>query len=229
MPKPTNTLIPSSIVETWQQVVDSIADLLSLPSVTINRLEGPEVEVFRSSMNAGNPFPSGTRMKLAGTYCEAAACGREKVQIADARKDPAWVDSPSAKAGAYAYLGYALFWPDGEVFGTICAFDTKENEWGSRYERLLETFRDAIEMHLTLVDTMDALKRKNQELEHTFSEVKTLRGMLPICSACKKIRDDEGYWDQIEGYLKKHSEVEFSHGLCPDCEKRLYADYETHR
>lgn len=52
--------------------------------------------------------------------------------------------------------------------------------------------------------------------------IKTLRGMLPICSSCKKIRDDAGYWNQIEAYLSEHSEAEFTHSICPECLRRLY-------
>lgn len=62
------------------------------------------------------------------------------------------------------------------------------------------------------------------ELQHALKEVKTLSGMLPICSSCKKIRDDKGYWNQIETYIGEHSDAQFSHGICPDCMKRLYPD-----
>jgi FixJ family two-component response regulator len=64
------------------------------------------------------------------------------------------------------------------------------------------------------------------ELEKALAEVKTLSGMLPICSSCKKVRDDKGYWNQIERYIKDHSEAEFSHSICPDCARKLYADLE---
>jgi len=70
-------------------------------------------------------------------------------------------------------------------------------------------------------------KEKNtliNELQTALAQVKQLSGMLPICASCKKIRDDHGYWTQIESYLKKHSTAEFSHGICPDCMKRLYPD-----
>lgn len=63
------------------------------------------------------------------------------------------------------------------------------------------------------------------ELKEALASVKTLRGLLPICAGCKKIRDDEGYWSQIESYLQEHSEAEFSHGLCPDCAHELYGEY----
>ena len=55
------------------------------------------------------------------------------------------------------------------------------------------------------------------ELQEALASVKTLTGLLPICAACKKIRDDQGYWNQLEAYLAKHSEITFTHGICPDC------------
>jgi GAF domain-containing protein len=64
-----------------------------------------------------------------------------------------------------------------------------------------------------------------EELQKALSKIKTLSGFLPICSACKKIRDDQGYWQQIESYIRDHSEAEFSHGICPDCAKKLYPQY----
>lgn len=55
-------------------------------------------------------------------------------------------------------------------------------------------------------------------------DVKTLSGLLPICAACKKVRDDTGYWTQLEQYITKHSQATFSHGLCPECMRKLYPD-----
>lgn len=62
----------------------------------------------------------------------------------------------------------------------------------------------------------------NSQLHTSLSQVKKLSGLLPICSSCKKVRDDKGYWEQIETYLKEHSEVAFTHGICPDCMEELY-------
>ena len=64
------------------------------------------------------------------------------------------------------------------------------------------------------------------DLERALNEIKTLEGILPICSSCKKIRDDQGNWKQIESYIHKHSKAEFSHGICPDCAKKLYPDLD---
>ena len=225
-PEIRDTEIPNDIVERWQRVIDSISNLLSIPCVMINRIEPPELEIFRSSLNPDNPFPSGTRMPMSGVYCEMTVKERHKIKVTDARKDPRWAGSPTVKQGIFAYLGYPLFWPDGKVFGTICAVDIKENRWNECYEALLLTVKDAIEAHLSLIDTLEKLDNKNLELAQTFSEVKALRGLLPICSSCKKIRDDKGYWNQIETYITEHSEAKFSHGICPDCEKKYLSGLE---
>jgi PAS domain S-box-containing protein len=62
------------------------------------------------------------------------------------------------------------------------------------------------------------------KLQEAIAEVKKLGGLLPICAHCKKIRDDKGYWKQIESYIREHSEAEFSHSICPECMKELYPD-----
>jgi AmiR/NasT family two-component response regulator len=73
-------------------------------------------------------------------------------------------------------------------------------------------------------DVME-LRRLNAELQDALAKVKTLSGLLPICASCKKIRDDEGYWHQVEVYIRDHSEANFSHGMCPDCAKKFWGPY----
>ena len=66
------------------------------------------------------------------------------------------------------------------------------------------------------------------ELQEALNKVKTLSGLLPICASCKKVRDDSGYWNQIEVYIRDHSEADFSHSICPDCAKELYPDLDIY-
>ncbi|HBG18205.1 MAG TPA: response regulator [Desulfobulbaceae bacterium] len=63
-----------------------------------------------------------------------------------------------------------------------------------------------------------------EQLEKALATIKTLSGILPICSRCKKIRDDQGYWEEVELYVEKHSTAEFTHGICPDCIETLYPE-----
>lgn len=67
------------------------------------------------------------------------------------------------------------------------------------------------------------------ELQNALTDVKTLSGLLPICASCKKIRDDKGYWNQIEGFIQKHSEAKFSHSICPECELKLYGNEDWYK
>jgi len=69
-------------------------------------------------------------------------------------------------------------------------------------------------------------ERLIRELQDALGKVKTLKGLIPICANCKKIRDDKGYWNQIDSYIHKHADVDFSHGICPDCAKKLYPDLD---
>ncbi len=63
------------------------------------------------------------------------------------------------------------------------------------------------------------------ELKIAMADIKKLSGFLPICASCKKIRDDNGYWNQIESYIRDHSEAQFSHGICPECAEKLYPEF----
>ena len=64
-----------------------------------------------------------------------------------------------------------------------------------------------------------------EELQRALIQVKTLSGLLPICSSCKKIRDDKGYWNNLDKFISEHSDAEFSHSICPDCAQKLYPKY----
>lgn len=76
--------------------------------------------------------------------------------------------------------------------------------------------------------TLAEKKKLIVELEQALANVKTLSGLLPICASCKKIRDDQGYWHQVESYLLSHSQASFTHGLCPDCVTQLYPEFRKH-
>lgn len=106
------------------------------------------------------------------------------------------------------------------VFGTVCAtvasfFIIRRTIWlnSALAKKNIESQR----LQEELEDTIEHLKT-------TLSTVKTLTGLLPICASCKKIRDDKGCWNQIELYIQEHSEANFSHGICPECAKKLYPE-----
>jgi PAS domain S-box-containing protein len=130
-----------------------------------------------------------------------------------------------------------------ELFGKVISGRTEpweyriltksgETRWVRTSSRAIMTNNQRIEVRGILTDITDRKRAEERrekllkELEEALTKVRTLSGLLPICSSCKKIRDDRGYWNQIEAYIRDHSEAEFSHSICPDCVKELYSDVD---
>jgi PleD family two-component response regulator len=86
-----------------------------------------------------------------------------------------------------------------------------------------------VKTHLTLRSLQKSIEDKNAQLQKALDEIKTLQGIIPICANCKNVRDDKGFWNQVETYISKHSEAEFSHSICPPCAKELYPDLNIHK
>ena len=82
-----------------------------------------------------------------------------------------------------------------------------------------------VHTHLELKKAREIQQALILELKKALADVKLLSGLIPICANCKMIRDDKGYWNQIEAYIQSHSEAQFSHGICPDCAKKIYPDF----
>ncbi len=76
-----------------------------------------------------------------------------------------------------------------------------------------------------IVEMQEKMLFNIQDLNQSLDQIKTLKGILPICSFCKKIRNDKGYWDQLEAYISRHTDAEFSHGICPQCMKEHYSEF----
>lgn len=129
-----------------------------------------------------------------------------------------------------AVLYLCLLISDLDVFESIAVFVKQHDNW-----ELDEIF--VVGLFLTMCFAVYAwrrlievrnyerlLQKQNMELKKALQEIKTLQGLVPICACCKKIRDDQGYWHQVESYVVAHTEAEFTHGICPECAKKLYPE-----
>ncbi len=143
--------ITDNILESWQKIVDTMAEMINVPSALIMKVDPPYIEVFCSSVSKGNPYEAGDREHLAGLYCEEVIRKKEKLLVPNALQDKKWYKNPDIKLGMISYLGLPILWPDGEVFGTICVLDSKENRYGKRYEELMLSFKELTELHLSLL------------------------------------------------------------------------------
>jgi PAS domain S-box-containing protein len=134
------------------------------------------------------------------------------------------------QAGFRSIMNVPLF-SKGKIIGGLLLRSLKPYAYTDKDVRLAERVANqiagAIANAQLFIERKRALEDREQlilQLQKALTEVKQLSGLLPICASCKKIRDDKGYWNQIESYIRDHSGVEFSHGICPDCMKKLYPD-----
>jgi len=144
--------IPDEFAVKWQRVVDLMAKTVGVPAGLIMRVDPPQIEVFISSATEGNPYKQGERANLnTGLYCETVMKQLSPLLVPDALKDPQWEHNPDIEVGMTYYLGFPLTWPDGEIFGTICVLDSKDNPQASTYKDLLYEFQHIVEGDLRII------------------------------------------------------------------------------
>jgi uncharacterized paraquat-inducible protein A len=125
----------------------------------------------------------------------------------------------------YASQIFAALWDGKHVIGHVSA----DNH--IRQKSLVKVQCELLRLFGSVIGTLYKRKQIEMkreklicELQEAVGKIRTLHGLLPICSSCKNIRDDKGYWDQIESYISSHSEAEFTHSICPKCTKKLYRE-----
>ncbi len=164
--------ITEEMLSRWQTIVDLMARIVGVPAGLIMKLDPPQIEVLVASATEGNPFKQGERADLnTGLYCEAVMAQRSPLLVPDALKDPDWDHNPDIELGMISYLGFPLQWPDGEIFGTICVLDSKENQYSKTYVDLMSQFKELVEAHLGLLyareHLQDLVEERTAELKET--------------------------------------------------------------
>jgi K+-sensing histidine kinase KdpD len=109
------------------------------------------------------------------------------------------------------------------VFASVAFFISTLNESRLRAEAELKLANRQLEGRVE--ERTAELTHRNEELRNTLAQVKILKGLLPICTECKKIQDKSGRWNEFESYLSEHSEATFNQGICPECAKKVYPNY----
>jgi len=141
--------VPSEIVTKWQEIVNLLAEIMHVPAALVMQVEPPNIKVFVSSESARNPYEHGELASLnSGLYCETVMKTRQPLLVPDALVDEEWKSNPDIKLGMISYLGFPISWPNGEVFGTICVLDDKENDHSELHKKLLSQFRDLMQEDL---------------------------------------------------------------------------------
>ena len=153
------------------------------------------------------------------SFCSHAILGTEVMIVENALQDPRFAGNPLVTAGPRIrfYAGAPLITTEGEALGSLCVIDSQPRPLGASQKKALAALARQV---VTLME----LRRTAADLAEALGEVRTLQGLLPICSHCKAVRSDAGYWQTIERYLSEHAGTVLSHSLCPICFERHYPE-----
>jgi len=154
--------IPNEILEIWQRLLDFISDSCNVPAALIMKIQLPNIEVFLTSKSKLHPYKVGSNEHLIGSglYCEKVYKTKKELLVPNALKDKEWDKNPDIKLGLISYFGYPIFWPDGDVFGTLCILDYKENHYKRENKELMLKAKPFIEKYLDIILTKHMLKNR---------------------------------------------------------------------
>lgn len=135
----------------WQDKVDLLEDLLNVSAIVIMKLHPHELEVFVSSRNKDNPYLIGDRGELnIGSYCDSVVASNAKVFIENVSKNDFWKDKTKSNSGMACYLGLPIFYPNEELFGTLCVLNKECRKFDDLDQKLVDHFKKSIESDLLI-------------------------------------------------------------------------------
>jgi PAS domain S-box-containing protein len=170
--------VPEPVIANWQITVDLLAEIARVPAALIMRVHAHDIEVFVASHSAGNVYHPGEKAPLnTGLYCETVMRTQCKLLVPNALTDPDWAHNPDITLDMISYCGLPLTWPNGELFGTICILDKKENAYSPRTHQLLERLRDSIQLSLANIYTTSLAHMQREE---TITRLRTVLEAIPI-------------------------------------------------
>jgi len=228
-----------NINEVYEQFGEEVRKVITFDRIAITIINH-EKGTFYNAYILGDDIrdrKSGEVISLAGSLTEEVLRRRlsQLIQTEDraelAGRLPILL--PFFDSGIRSFMAVPLISKD-QVIGVLHIFSVKSKAYAEADKNLAENIGAQISGAIANSQLFKNLKKVEEEREKLIRElqdslvkIKTLRGLLPICASCKKIRDDKGYWNQIEAYIRDHSEAEFSHSICPVCMKKLYPDFSN--
>jgi GAF domain-containing protein len=154
-------------------------------------------------------------------FCAHAILENGPFIVRDAAKDRRFADSALVTGEPHIrfYAGFPLINPEGLALGTLCVIDRQPRQLSAEQEKIMQALARQV---MALLE----FRRVSARLADALDQVKTLQGLLPICAWCKRIRDDEGYWSQVEAYFHKFTGADFTHGICPQCSEKAQTEWQ---
>jgi len=203
-------ILDTGAEQPYDDITTLAAHICHVPIATISLVDEAR-QWFKSSVGM-------TRQQTSRevAFCAHTILQRKPFVVRDARKDRRFVNNILVTGEPHIrfYAGFPLVNQEGLAVGTLCAIDRKPRELSARQEKAMQAL---VRQVMALLE----FRRVSVHLADSLHHIKTLQGLLPICAWCKRVRDDEGYWDQVEAYFHKYTGVDFTHGICPECLEKM--------
>lgn len=198
-----------------EQAYDDITQLAAFicgTPIALMTLVDTERQWFKSKQGL-----AGTQTPRDQAFCAHTIFQSRLLVVEDATQDERFATNPLVTADPHIrfYAGTPLLTPDGFGLGSLCVIDRQPRKLSSEQASALESLGRMVIRQLEL-------RRASADLASAAENIKILSGLLPICSYCKGIRNDQGFYQRVETYLAKHSDVTFTHGICPECIKKHF-------
>lgn len=220
-----------------RQAIDNISEKNAMLQLEINDHNETEQKLRQSAATLENVLNNSNPICITSLDCDIIQANRAYYEIWPKRPQEGTIlKCYLSRPGPFCHTERCPL-PQIVAGQDVVTFDsTKKSSAGTTLNFLITArpFKDENGVLVGIVENFQditvrkeaeaALVKERDKLEVALSEVKTLQGFIPICASCKSIRDDKGYWGKIEEYIRKHSEVQFSHGLCPKCAETLYPE-----
>lgn len=153
------------------------------------------------------------------SFCAHAILSQNIMVVNNALDDERFANNPlvTNAPGIRFYAGVPLTTPDDQQIGTLCVIDHHPKELSETQKKTLEALARQVVVQLEL-------QRVSAQLAQALDRIELIEGLIPICSYCKGIRDDQGYWSSVEKFIEQHSDVEFTHGVCNRCMRQHFPE-----
>lgn len=213
-----------SFVETAREIFDLCCKMTEAVSGYVALLtdDGQENEVLFLE-SGGKPCSVDPELPMPIRGLRSVAYETQKAVYDNNFMKSEWID---LMPNGHVVLNNVMFAPlnlEGKTVG-IMGLANKPDNFTDADAEIATVFGELAAIALANSRYLDQLKEKTMSLESALSEIKTLRSILPMCSKCRKVRDDKGVWSRLEAYVSEHTDTRFSHGLCPDCLRELYPE-----
>jgi hypothetical protein len=220
--------VTQSILDQWQDACVFFVSTFPVDQVLVLQSEEGERHKILCAAPADSKFDCGTMLSKKSEIADEApsnhAVKEQPSPIDQEFEEIPELASYGGRTGFQTRFPLPILDPDGAHFGSLVLLSRSDTPFEGASVAYAEQLRTQIETGLALLKEKEYLRLAYETIRKSVEEINFLRKILPICAHCKKVRNDNGYWQQVENYFHQNAQMDFTHSICPDCMRELYPD-----